>query len=64
VAEGTGRVKRRDTVRVVVTQALFGVAVLIVVNARRHHRGLAAIGEVIVAGLVGLLATLLVASDR
>jgi len=57
-------VRSRDAVRVVVTQALFGVAVLAVVNARRHHWGLVALGEVIATGLVSVLATLLLAKDR
>ena len=56
--------RSRDAVRVVVTQALFGVAVLAVVNARRHHWGLVALSEVIATGLVSVLATLLLAKDR
>ena len=65
LAEGAGRrVRSRDAVRVVVTQALFGVAVLAVVNAGRHHWALAALGEVIATGLVGVLVVLLLARDR
>ena len=64
LAQGEGRVSPRDVVRIVVIQALFVVAVLAVINARRHHWELAALGEVIAVGFLGVLATLLVARDR
>jgi len=50
--------------RVVATQALFRAAVLAVINARRHRWALAALGVVIAAGFVGVVATLLLARDR
>ena len=64
VAEGAGRVRPRDVARVVATQALFRAAVLAVINARRHRWALAALGVVIAAGFVGVVATLLLARDR
>jgi len=64
VAQGAGRVKPRDVVRVVVTQALFAVGLMVVTNARRHDWELAALGEVIAAGRAGVLVTLLITQDR
>ena len=56
--------KLRGVVRVVVTQALFAVVLMVVINARRHDWELAALGEVIAAGLAGVLVTLLITQDR
>ena len=64
MAQGTGDVRPRDVARIVVTQALFAVAVLVVINARRHDWELVALGEIMAAGLAGVLAALLFARDR
>jgi len=62
--EGARWVRPRDVTRVVVTQALFAVVVLTAINAMHHHQGLVTIGEVIAAGLGGILAAMLFAGER